>query len=159
MRMKMSNRDRYRSAICSAVLVLLCAAPLGAVESLAGQSQLLCVPVQATVCAETGECVVDLPWNVNLPHFIEVDLDARVLRTTPASGENRMSPIEHLARVGDTIVFHGFEMDRAFSWVISESTGHVTAAIALDGMAVSVFGVCSPRSSAVEEADGGEVRQ
>ena len=74
----------------------------------------------------------------------EVDLDARRMSTTAASGENRTTPIEHLKRVDGAVVFHGYEMGRAFSWVIDEQTGYVTAAIAADGMAVSVFGACTP---------------
>jgi len=113
-------------------------------DDLTGADRFLCVPVQATVCVEDGECAVDLPWNVNIPQFIEVDLEAKRLATTTASGLNRETPIEHLRRSDGTIVFHGFEMGRAFSWVIDEVTGHVTAAVATDGLAVSVFGACTP---------------
>ena len=38
-------------------------------------------------------------------------------------------------------------MGRAFSWVIDEATGRVTAAIATDGSAVAVFGACTPLES------------
>jgi len=113
-------------------------------DDLTGVSRFLCASVQATVCSADGECVVDLPWNLNIPEFIEVDLETKALSTTAASGENRTTPIEHLKRIDGSIVFHGFEMGRAFSWVITESTGLVTAAVATDGLAVSVFGACTP---------------
>jgi hypothetical protein len=117
---------------------------LALADDLTGSTRFLCAPVQATVCVEDGECAVDLPWNVNIPQFIEVDIETKRLSTTEASGENRTTPIQHLSRGNGKIVFHGFEMGRAFSWVISEPTGHVTAAVAADGVAVSVFGVCTP---------------
>jgi hypothetical protein len=101
---------------------------------------------------ENGECWVDLPWNLNVPQFIEVDLETKRLSTTEASGENRATPIKHLSRVDGTIVFHGFEMGRAFSWVISEATGHVTAAVAAEGLAVAVFGACTPLIPAAASA-------
>jgi len=113
-------------------------------DDLGGADRLLCAAIQATVCVEDGECEIDLPWNVNIPQFIDVDLERRQLRTTRASGENRSTPIEHLSRIDGTIVFHGYEMGRAFSWVISEPTGHLTVALAADGVAVSVFGACTP---------------
>jgi hypothetical protein len=131
------------SASVMAMMLVFSAGSLGA-DDLTGASRFLCVPVQATLCTEEGECAVDLPWNVNIPQFIEVDLEAKRIATTTASGLNRTTPIEHLSRVGGTIVFHGFEMGRAFSWVIDELTGRVTAAVATDGMAVSVFGACTP---------------
>ena len=120
-------------------------------DDLTGSDRFLCVPVQAAVCVEDGECAVDLPWNLNIPQFIEVDLEEKRLATTMASGLNRETPIEYLRRSDGTIVFHGFEMGRAFSWVIDEATGHVTAAVATDGLAVSVFGACTPLAG---EADG-----
>ena len=142
-----------RSAIISLVaagLILWSQAALA--YDLTGSNRLLCAPVQATVCVEDGECAADLPWNVNIPQFIEVDLEAMRLSTTQASGENRATPIQHLSRGDGTIVFHGFEMGRAFSWVISEPTGHVTAAVAADGVAVAVFGVCTPMTGPAEPA-------
>jgi hypothetical protein len=117
---------------------------IASADDLTGSDRFLCTPIQATLCVEDGECAVDLPWNVNIPQFIEVDLEARRLATTEASGENRQTPIEHLRRVDGNIVFHGFEMGRAFSWVIDEASGRVTAAIATDGISVSIFGACTP---------------
>jgi hypothetical protein len=117
---------------------------IASADDLTGTSRFLCVPVQAALCIEDGECAVELPWNVNIPQFIEVDLEMKRLATTKASGENRETAIEHLRRADGTIVFHGFEMGRAFSWVIDERSGRVTAAIATDGIAVSVFGACTP---------------
>jgi len=113
-------------------------------DDLAGANRFLCASVQATVCFTDGECGVDLPWNLNVPEFIEVDLDAKRLGTTAASGENRMTAIEHLTRADGVIVFHGFEMGRAFSWVVSEKTGRATVAVAADGASVAVFGACTP---------------
>jgi len=132
--------------VTAAVFVLLLAigAGAGSADDLTGATRLLCTPVQVTVCVEDGECAVDLPWNVNIPQFIEVDLEAGRLETTAASGENRMTAIEQLRRIEGNIVLHGYEMGRAFSWVVNERTGHVTAAMATDGVAVSVFGVCTP---------------
>ena len=129
--------------VLPAVVVTVLSAVANA-DDVTGKSRLLCTPVQATYCLEDGECAVDLPWNLNIPQFIEVDLDARKMSTTAASGENRATPIEHLKRVDGMIVFHGYEMGRAFRWVISESSGVVTAAVATEGMAVSVFGACTP---------------
>ncbi len=116
----------------------------GWADDLTGSNRFLCASVQATVCFEDGECAIDLPWNLNIPDFVQVDLGARLLSTTEASGLNRETPIDHLSRMDGTIVFHGFEMGRAFSWVITEETGQVTAAIAAEGISVAVFGACTP---------------
>ena len=105
-----------RSAVTLATFIALAvSAGTASGDDLTGSERFLCTPIQATLCIEDGECAVDLPWNVNIPQFIEVDLEAGRLATTAASGENRSTPIEHLLRVDGNIVFHGFEMGHAFS--------------------------------------------
>ena len=142
--MSTTNRWGHEGVVAALLAALVFSALAVSADDLTESSRVLCAPVQATVCVEDGECAVDLPWNVNIPQFIEVDLETKRLATTAASGLNRETPIEHLNRTDGIIVFHGFEMGRAFSWVISEQTGHVTVAVATDGLAVSVFGACTP---------------
>ena len=69
-------------------------------DDLTGSTRFLCAAVQATKCTEGGECEIDVPWNLNIPEFIEIDLDARRLSTTKASGQNRATAIAHLSRDG-----------------------------------------------------------
>jgi hypothetical protein len=113
-------------------------------DDLTGADRLLCTAVQATKCVEDGDCYVDLPWNLNIPQFLEVDVTGKTMRTTAASGENRVTPIMHLIREGGVIVLQGFEKGRAFSFVITEPTGQLAVAVAAEGRAVSVFGACTP---------------
>lgn len=126
------------------VLVLTLPGQSALADDLTGSSRFLCAAVQATACFEDGDCGIDLPSNLNIPAFIEVDLEAKRVSTTVASGENRQTSIEHLSRRDGTIVLQGFEMGRAFSFVITEQTGQVTVAVATEGQAVAVFGSCTP---------------
>jgi hypothetical protein len=116
-------------------------------DDLTGSDRILCTAVQVTACRDSGDCVVDLPWNLNVPQFIEVDLKAKRLATTKASGENRATPIDTLRRENGTIVLQGFEKGRAFSIVVIEQTGQMSAAVAAEGKAVGVFGACTPITS------------
>lgn len=116
-------------------------------DALAGANRILCTAVQATRCVDSGDCEVDLPWNLNVPQFIEVDLTAKKLSTTKASGQNRTTPIEQLRRQDGMIVIQGFEKGRAFSFVIEQETGTLTAVVASQGRAVAVFGACTPMPS------------
>ena len=132
------------------VVMLALAGQTGWADDLTGSTRLLCAPVQATVCFEDGECVVDLPSNLNIPEFVEVDLAAKRLSTTAASGQNRATPIAHVGREDGNIFLQGFEMGRAFSWVINEQTGQVTVAVAFEGTSVAVFGACTPIARTAE---------
>jgi hypothetical protein len=116
-------------------------------DDLTGKSRLLFTTVQATRCVEGGECVIDLPWNLNIPQFIEVDLTAKRLSTTQASGENRATVADTLRREKGKIVLQGYENGRAFSLFIDEASGMLSAAVAAEGQAVAAFGACTPMSS------------
>lgn len=137
------------SKVPMVALVIALALPGGEVlaDDLTGSTRFICAAVQATRCTEGGECATDLPWNFNVPEFIEIDLEANRLSTTRASGENRATAIEHVSRRDGLIVLQGFEMGRAFSFVITESTGRVAVAVAAEGRAVAVFGACTPMAA------------
>ena len=135
-----------RRAMTAAVTAMLLAAGGSAAvraDNLIGVDSLLCTAVQATGCHDDGACESDLPWNLNVPQFIQIDLKAKRLQTTKASGENRSTPIEFLKREGGLIVLQGFERGRAFSFVIEEATGMASVAVAAPGRAVVVFGACT----------------
>ena len=130
------------------ILLALAFPAAAAADDLKGADALLCTAVQATLCTEDGDCVVDNPWSLNIPQFLEVSFKDKKISTTRASGENRATPMRTLERDGDLIIIQGVENARAFSLVISESNGMLSAAVARDGKAVSVFGACTPMAPA-----------
>ena len=133
-----------RSKLFATGLGLLLVSTALPADDLTGSNQILCSAVEVTVCTALGECASEPPWNLNVPQFIEVDLENKKLSTTEASGENRSTPIKNLERDGDLIFLQGVEGGRAFSFVIAESDGLVSIAVARDGLSVSVFGSCTP---------------
>lgn len=122
---------------------LLAVWPLYA-DELTGADAILCSAVEATLCSADGECESGPPWNWDIPQFLEIDLKKKVIRTTHASGEDRSTPIKNTERSDGKIFLQGVEQGRAFSFVISEETGIASAAIAADGIAVTVFAACTP---------------
>jgi len=129
------------------LLVLMCltVSTVAIADDLTGAERLLCSSVQATVCAIDGDCEIGPPWSWNIPQFIQVDLESKRLSTTPASGEQRVTPFEFLERANGLIVIQGFERGRAFSFVIDEASGQASVAVAREGVTVSVFGACTPQ--------------
>jgi hypothetical protein len=127
-------------------LAILAAAVPSIADDLTGSSAFLCTAVQSTVCDSSGDCETKPPWSLNIPQFIEVDLGQKLLRTTVASGQNRVTPIEYSERADGMIFLQGAEGGRAFSFAINETTGMATVAVARDGKGVVVFGACTPLS-------------
>jgi hypothetical protein len=127
-----------------AVLATLLTVPDLRADDLRGSNRILCTAVQATRCTMDDDCEIGAPWNWNIPQFIEVDLTAKTLATTKASGEQRSTPIKNFERQAGHIFLQGLEGGRAFSFAIDEETGMLSAAVAADGVTVGVFGACTP---------------
>lgn len=128
------------------VCVSLLATPVLA-DDLTGSSVLVCSAGHATRCFANGECETGPPWEWDIPMFIEIDLDGKKLSTTAASGENRSTPITTIVRDNGLIFLQGVEGGRAFSFVITEKTGFLSVGVATEGMALAVFGGCTPKTT------------
>jgi hypothetical protein len=130
------------------VAAAVASSPIATADDLTGQDRILCTAVEVTRCMESGSCTSELPWNLNIPQFIEIDLKAKTFSTTKASGENRATAIRTLLREEGLLVLQGFEAGRAFSFVIHEPSGMASVAVARDGLTVSIFGACTPMPQA-----------
>lgn len=127
-------------AIASAMLAMTTGA---AAENVEGVDEMICAAAQAQICFETGECYAATPYELQVPDFILIDTKKRTVSTTRASGADRSTQFTHLTREDGLISLQGVEGGRAFSFVIEELTGQLTAAIARDGLTVTVFGACT----------------
>jgi len=116
---------------------------IAAADDLRGVDRLVCAAAEVVVCAEDLECFTVPAWEIDVPEFIVVDIKNKMLSTTKGSEQNRSTPIAALSRTDGNIYLQGIEGGRAFSFVIHEETGQVTAAVSRDGLTVSVFGVCT----------------
>lgn len=140
-----------RFRIGAAAFALAAALPsISAADDLTGQDRMLCTAVEATRCMESGSCTSELPWNLNIPQFIEIDLKAKTFSTTKASAENRATPIRSVAREEGLIILQGYEAGRAFRFVIHAESGMASVAVARDGLTVSIFGACAPMRQAAK---------
>ncbi len=145
----------FVAGVLVSMALLQASTPLLA-DDISNARAVICTPVLVTQCTPDGECVSLPPWELNIPQFIEIDLEKKMLRTTEASGHDRSSPIEHLERDGDLIFLQGVENGRAFSFVIAADTGRTSIAVTRDGLVVTVFGACTPTPTSGEAAAGEE---
>lgn len=112
-------------------------------EDVTGSDSLLCYGLSAARC-ETGEaCETVEPWRLNLPDFVKLDLRGKRIQTTAASPEQRETPLQTVQRNNGTILIQGVQGERAFSWLITETSGEGTLSVAGHGQGVTVFTVCT----------------
>ncbi len=122
---------------------LLFVAGAASAEDLTGVDKFLCASGEAQICVEADTCYAASPWELSMPEFVVVETRKGTISTTRASGQNRSSSFSTHERVDGLIYLQGIESGRAFSFVIHEATGQLTATITRDGVVVTVFGTCT----------------
>ena len=124
------------------VLLLLPTALLA--DDLTGYTRFVCTSWHAARCTADGVCESAPPWKLNIPDFVRLDLGAKVIATTAAASEDRSTQIDGTQRANGLIVLHGMQGQRAWSWVINESSGEGTLTTSSDGDGVVIFSACTP---------------
>ena len=128
----------------TAFAVVLVVAPLGVslASDFDGSEKLRCVPTDATECDGAGECERVTVEEINIPKWITVNFKKKQLSGTDSDGEDETTAIENV-RAGDgNTILQGAENGRAWSMVIDQMSGDMTAAIAGDETGFVLFGVC-----------------
>ena len=128
-------------------LALLVTAGRARAEDLTGANRFLCSAGNATACDETGDCETGPAYLYNVPMFIELDLSHKQMRTTRGSGENRTTAIQALHRQNGSLLLQGSENGKAFSFVIDEKAGMLSASVTANGFGVALFGSCTSLSA------------
>lgn len=132
---------------CAAMLVL---AELAIADVESGSKQaLLCAIAEIKECIRGQACTNPLPDDVNAPDFFRVDLGKNELKSTEASGEDRVSPIKYVERLNGKLVLQGVEPTSALDpsgvgWTISidEQNGRMVGSASGALAGVIMFGAC-----------------
>ena len=112
-------------------------------DNLEGVNKMICAVAQVQICIENDQCYSVSAADLDVPDFVVIDTKKKVISTTKSAYEQRSTPFTYVDRVDGLIYLQGVEGRRAFSFLIDEATGRMTVSVARDGMAVSVFGVCT----------------
>lgn len=86
------------------------ALPLAA-DDLRGSDDYLCA---GTTALGDEACFEVKLRDLNVPRFIEIDLDQKKMRSTKASGLNRETDIKNLERQNGLVILQGVQDERAF---------------------------------------------
>ena len=109
-----------------------------------GSVPLLCAIIEVVECEAGADCQSGNADSVNLPSFVKVDVPQKVLSTTEAAAEQRTTPIRHVEHLDGHLTLQGGEGRRAWSLIIIEGTGKLTATITDDQVGFVIFGACTP---------------
>ena len=128
-----------RTITCAIALSLSFGVASVAAADFDGSKVMICAPTTTLICGAIGTCVRGEAGDVNLDHFIEIDVANKSARGITSG---RISPIGHVARDGGQLVLHGAQNSRGWSATISESSGEMTIAVAAEKLSFTVFGAC-----------------
>lgn len=141
--MRITARQRYGNRFRAGMLLALFATGAAA-DDISGVRNVICYGWSAAVCDSEEGCQETEAWRLDLPDFVRLDIREGISRTTEAAPELRETRFDSVQREDGTIVMHGAQNERAFSWLIRESSGEGTLTISAPGRGITVFTVCTP---------------
>lgn len=139
--------------VCAALLS--CAIPpLSVAAEFAGDAPLICAALQSFGCESDADCAATPLEEINVPQFLRVNFEEKVIRSKRPNGDMRVTPIEGVRSAGDRLLLQGLEQgaEGMFAWniVIGQAKGEMTLTVAGDGFAVVIFGACTPNEIAAK---------
>ena len=108
-----------------------------------GSAPIVCAVLEVTECDRGGGCEAVEAADIGLPAFLRVDVGGKALQATDGSG--RKTPIHSstLVKEQERLLLLGDEQGRAWSVVIAQKTGAMTAAIVDHDGGFLVSGACT----------------
>lgn len=112
-------------------------------QGMDGSSDIVCSVVDVVGCAEGGGCVQGSAGSFELPEFVILDAQKKVIRAAYESGHDAVSPVKNLERSGDHLVLQGVENSRGWALAINTKTGRMSASGVGDAVSFLAFGACT----------------
>ena len=115
-------------------------------DELTGVDRFICSAGSVSACCDDGQCASGTAAELGVPQFMEFDLKQKRVSTTKASALNRSTAIDNLKRENGIIIMQGVEYGRAYSFVVDEKQGTLSATVAVQeaGCNIIGFGTCTP---------------
>jgi len=140
------SRRRWLLVSLSCLTALLGASGPAAAVDFDGSEKLLCVPVEVQECTVGKGCERTTVDDVNLPQFIRIDFKKKTLSGTAPDGDGETTAIQNVqTREGEKTILQGAEGQRAWSIVIDQTSGKMSASVSDNRTGFVVFGACTAR--------------
>ena len=127
------------------LVIGLCATALGTAGAaeLDGSAPFICVVMGLTECDRWGACEPVGRDVLELPPFVRVNVAAKALEAMDGSGRKTAIHSSALVTEKARLILQGGENGRAWSLVIDQKTGEMTAAVADHDGGFLIAGVCT----------------
>ena len=138
-------RKRIRSSALALVLgmtsALMCSG--ASATGFDGTANLVCAAIDVVGCVDGSGCVEGQARTFELPGFMFVDFEKKLIRATNESGHKEVSPIKNFEKTEKQVILQGVENHRAWSAAIDRQTGRMTVTSAGSDVSFMIFGACT----------------
>lgn len=108
-----------------------------------GTKPLICAVLEDFDCIPGDECVSGTAESINIPQFLKIDFEEKVITGKRGGGKIRSTTVKNMERVDGKMILQGIQNGKAWSMVITEATGKMTVTAADDQVGFVVFGACT----------------
>jgi len=138
-------RNRMRSSALALGLGLTTTLLPGAASAAGfdGTTNLVCAAIDVIGCVNGPGCVEGQAGAFELPQFMFVDFENKVVRATDESGHKEVSPIKNSEQTETQMILQGVENHRGWSAAIDRQTGRMTVSSAGPDVSFMIFGACT----------------
>jgi len=108
-----------------------------------GTSNLVCAAIDVVGCTDGPTCMQGQAHVFELPSFMFVDFENKLIRATDESGHKEVSPIKNFEQTEKQMILQGVENHRGWSAAIDRQTGRISVTLAGPDVSFMVFGACT----------------
>ena len=131
-------------AICACIGIGVAAT--AAAGDFDGSKKLLCAPSDIYECGPASDCQRVTAETANIPRFIRVNVKKKQLSGTVGSGDEVTTGIQNVEKKDGKLTLQGAENARAWSVVIDQETGLMSASASDEITGFILFGGCTTSS-------------
>lgn len=125
-------------------LVTLCGLAVPAYAATIDSSQrLICSSIRTAECGLSGDCIVGLASDINVPQFFFIDLANKRVEAARPDGSELDTAFTMTANDDEPIILQGAENGRGWSATINRETGGLVVTASGSDVAFAVFGACT----------------
>jgi len=137
------NNRKYSWALSAC---LITATPFIATQAFAGgldgSNDIACAVIDVVACVDDA-CTQGTVKSFDLPEFIILDSENKVLRAADESGHDEVSPVKNMELSGPHLILQGVENSRGWNIAIDTDTGDMSGSAVGDAVSFLVFGNCT----------------
>lgn len=108
-----------------------------------GKANLVCAATDVVGCMNGPGCQEGRARDFEVPQFMFIDVENKLVRARGESGKNATSPIKNFDQTEKQVILQGVENHRGWSMAIDRQTGQMTVTSAGADVSYMIFGACT----------------